>query len=195
MTYQRLLLVSLIQTDLLALAQTVCGKNGNYTSNSVYGANINTTLSSIYTNIGINGFYNASAGQGPDRVNAIALCRGDVQLNVCRQCVQEAGADLVESCPIQKEAFVWSEFCSLRYSNGTIYGAVATRPAVSVRNTQNVTSPWQFREAQRALLHDLRGRASAGSSTRKVAAGSATGPDSQMIFGLVQLPEFDIGGL
>ncbi|KAL1537394.1 non-specific serine/threonine protein kinase [Salvia divinorum] len=193
MSYRRLLvwfLVLLMQTDdLLAFLvdETSCGSNGNYSSNSAYGANLNATLSSLSTNIGNDGFYNASTGQGPDRVNAIALCRGDLQLNKCRECVQKAGADLVDDCPARKEGFLLNELCTLRYSNDTIYGTLAS---LDVYYTWyyggNVTSPEKFKEALRALLDDLRGRAAAGSSTRKVAAGNVNGPDYQTIFGLVQ---------
>ncbi|KAG6392298.1 hypothetical protein SASPL_146513 [Salvia splendens] len=160
-------------------------------------ANLNATLSSLSPDIDNDGFYNASAGQGPDRVNALALCRGDVQLNACRECVRKAGSDLVESCPVQKEGIRWDEFCTLRYSNATIYGTPATGPTVYLRNRLNVTSPEQFKADLRALLDDMRRRAAAGWSTRKVAAGNATGPDFQTIFGLVQSvhPRFDIGGL
>ncbi|KAL1537393.1 putative receptor-like protein kinase [Salvia divinorum] len=189
MTYQRLLVgfvVLLIQTELLALGQTVCGSNGNYTSNTAYGANLNTTLSSLSADIDSDGFYNASAGQGPDRVNAVSMCRGDTQLSSCRDCVKKAGADLVDECPVQKEGIRWDEFCMLRYSNETIYGAVATSPRYYFWNPQNVTSPAQFKEDLMTLLDDLRKRAAGGSFPRKVAAGNATGPDFQTIFGIVQ---------
>ncbi|XP_042027589.1 putative receptor-like protein kinase At4g00960 [Salvia splendens] len=191
MTYQRLLLglfVLLIPRDLCAqdFSRATCGSNGNYTSNSAYSANLDTALSSLSTNIDNDGFYNASTGQGPDRVNAVALCRGDVQLYTCRECVQNGVSRLGDSCPVQKQAVFWDEFCTLRYSNATVYGAVATSPGYYLWNVNNVTSPAQFKEDLRTLLDDLRRRAAGGSSTRKVAAGNVTGPDFQTIFGLVQ---------
>ncbi|KAG6394044.1 hypothetical protein SASPL_144621 [Salvia splendens] len=191
MTYQRLLalvFLLLIPTDIFALkwAGTSCGSNGNYSSNSAYSANINTTLSSLYTNIDINGFYNASAGQGPDTVNALALCRGDIQLDACRECIERARADLVDSCPVQKEAIYFEEFCTLRYSNATVYATLVNNPVQYYWNRGNATSVEQFKEDLRGLLDNLRIRAAAGSSTRKVAAGNVTGPDFKTIFGLVQ---------
>ncbi|KAL1537381.1 putative receptor-like protein kinase [Salvia divinorum] len=192
MSYQRLFvgfLVLLMRADLLALewGKSTCGSDGNYSRTSAYSSNLNTTLSSLSTDIDIDGFYNASAGQGADRVNAIALCRADVQLNKCRECVQKACADLVDECPVQKKGLRLDEFCTLRYSNDTIYGTLATLYGYnSWYYVANVTSPEQFKEDLRALLDNLRRRAAAGSSTMKVAAGNATGPDYQMIFGLVQ---------
>ncbi|KAL1537399.1 hypothetical protein AAHA92_29918 [Salvia divinorum] len=191
MSYQRLLSLAfllLIPTDLYALdfSKSTCGSNGNYTGNTAYGANLNNTLSSLSTDIGNDGFYNASTGQGPDRVSAVALCRGDVQLDTCRECVQKGVAGIRDSCPVQKQAVYWDDFCTLRYSNATVYGTLATSPVYYLMNTQNVTSPEQFRADLRTLLDNLRRRAAGGSSARKVAGGNATGPDFQMIFGLVQ---------
>ena len=52
-----------------------CYDTGNYTSNSTYRANLNTLLSSMYSNNEIDyGFYNFSAGESPNKVNAIVLC-------------------------------------------------------------------------------------------------------------------------
>ncbi|GAV80708.1 Stress-antifung domain-containing protein [Cephalotus follicularis] len=56
----------------------------NYTSNSTYKTNPDTLLSSISSNNDIDYvFYNlSSGGQGHnEEVNAIVLCRGDVNLN------------------------------------------------------------------------------------------------------------------
>ncbi|KAL1537387.1 putative receptor-like protein kinase [Salvia divinorum] len=174
--------------DLLAFLEdkASCRSNGNYNRNSAYGANLDTTLSSLSANIGNDGFYSASTGQGADRVNAIALCRGDLQLNACRECVQKAGVDLVDDCPVQKEGFLLNELCTLRYSNDAIYGTLASLGVYGTWYYEgNVMSPEQFQEDLRKLLEDLRGRAAAGSSTWKV-AWNVIGPDYQKIFGLVQ---------
>jgi hypothetical protein len=54
-------------------------EKGNYTSNSTYRANLNTLLASMSSNTEIDyGFLNFSAGETPNKVNAIALCRGDI---------------------------------------------------------------------------------------------------------------------
>ncbi|KAL0353219.1 UNVERIFIED_CONTAM: Cysteine-rich receptor-like protein kinase [Sesamum angustifolium] len=181
-------LLFLILPNLLPLVQslTSCLNNGNYTSNSTFKANLDAVLSSLSTNVDSNGFYNASLGQNPDRVNAIVLCRGDIQLDTCRGCLQNATAELITSCPNQKQAIDWQEGCLLRYSNETFVGTLATGPTWYLSNTQNATSPDQFKQDLRTLLDNLRGQAAYGGSLRKVAAGNTTGPDFQTIFGLVQ---------
>ncbi|KAL8468868.1 hypothetical protein ACS0TY_031904 [Phlomoides rotata] len=189
MNYRRPFLLAFtifIQTHLLAQAQIQCQNNGNYTRNSRYSANLNTTLSSLHTNVNNDGFYNVSVGQGVDRANGIVLCRGDTQLDACRECVQTGAAELLNSCPNQKQAVRWDETCMLRYSNDTIYGAMESRPAYYWWNPENATSPEQFQEDTRSLLDDLRDRAASGGSLRKVAAGNRTGPDFQTIFALLQ---------
>ncbi|GMP60853.1 hypothetical protein CsSME_00023550 [Camellia sinensis var. sinensis] len=49
-------------------------------STTTYEANLKTLFSSLSSAIDSYGFYNASLGQNSDRVNAIVLCRGDVEL-------------------------------------------------------------------------------------------------------------------
>ncbi|KAK4385260.1 Cysteine-rich receptor-like protein kinase [Sesamum angolense] len=181
-------LIFLILANLSAFvqSQSLCLNNGNYTSNSTYEANLDTVLSSLPTNVDSNGFYNASFGQNLDRANAIVLCRGDIQLDTCRGCVRDAAAELLASCPNQKQAVNWQERCTLRYSNETLVGTLATMPAYYWWNPENATSVDQFKEDLRTLLDDLREQAVYGGSLRKVAAGNITGPDFQRIFALVQ---------
>ncbi|GFP94682.1 cysteine-rich receptor-like protein kinase 10 [Phtheirospermum japonicum] len=180
------LLFLLLQTELLFLAQSICQNNGNYTINSTYSNNLDTVLSSIPENIDINGFYNASAGQGPDRANAIALCRGDLQPQICRRCIRNLTADLRTACPNQRQAVDWTDMCMLRYSNETMLGTLSTSPRMWWWNTQNATNPTVFMDDLRDHIDNLRGQAAGGGSLMKVAAGNVTANDFQFIFALVQ---------
>ncbi|THG09337.1 hypothetical protein TEA_008864 [Camellia sinensis var. sinensis] len=107
----QLLFLSLILTNLvgLTIAQpdllfNSCTETSNYTSNSTYQTNLNTLLSSLSFNTDKYGFYSSSVGENSDRVNAIVLCRGDVQLETCRSCINNATSKLIQVCPNQKEA-------------------------------------------------------------------------------------------
>ncbi|KAG6642520.1 hypothetical protein CIPAW_09G146200 [Carya illinoinensis] len=64
------------------------------------------------------GFYNFTAGENYDKVNTIALCKGDVTPDVCRGCINSTSQDLLQSCPNQKEAIMWcgSGECTVRHS-------------------------------------------------------------------------------
>ncbi|KAK4439298.1 Cysteine-rich receptor-like protein kinase [Sesamum alatum] len=163
-----------------------CMNNGNYTSNSTYSANLNSLLSSLASNINDTGFYSASVGRNLDTVNAVVLCRGDQTLDQCRNCVRNAAVGLVQLCPNQRQAIVWYELCTLRYSNEPLYGIQTNDPGVILRNSFNVSSAQPFGEDRTTLLDDLRRRAANGSSLQKAAAGFRNTSDSETIYGLLQ---------
>ncbi|XP_048141695.1 cysteine-rich receptor-like protein kinase 44 isoform X1 [Rhodamnia argentea] len=184
---------------LLALATSVhgadplydfCGTTGNFTANSTYDANLSDVLASVASassGAAGQGFYNLSAGQSPDAVNAIALCRGDVGDADCRSCLNDSAAEIARRCPVQKQAIIWYDYCMLRYSNRSIFGTMEGLPAFYMRNANNVTSNVdQFNQVLRTLTDGLRDRAANGNSTRKFAVGNATAPNFKTLFGLVQ---------
>ncbi|KAL3627560.1 hypothetical protein CASFOL_028923 [Castilleja foliolosa] len=177
----------ILQTNILFLAQSIyiCPDNANYSPSSTYAHNLITVLMSLPSNLDTNGFYNTSFGQNPDKSSAIALCRGDVQLSTCRSCIIELAASLVTSCPGQKEAVEWTDFCMLRYSNETILGTVETSPGLFLSNATNISD---FMSALRWLLDDLRREAAYGGSPRKWATGdiNITAKDYKNIFAQVQ---------
>uniref|UniRef100_A0A6N2NAY6 Protein kinase domain-containing protein n=1 Tax=Salix viminalis TaxID=40686 RepID=A0A6N2NAY6_SALVM len=77
-----------------------CNSNNasNYTTNSTYQRNLNSLLSSMASDTQIDyGFYNLSVGEFPDRVNAFALCRGDVAVDVCRSCVNDSTHKILQA--------------------------------------------------------------------------------------------------
>jgi hypothetical protein len=162
---------------------------GNYTADSTYEANLNRLLSSLYTNTEIDyGFYNSSNGQNSDEAYAIGLCRGDVNPDVCRGCLNNATSLLKQLCPNQKEAIGWYDYCMLRYSNRSILGVKETSPSFIMSNPNNISANYvdEFNGDLRSLLESLRSQAVAGGSLRKFAAGNATAPNFQTLYGLVQ---------
>ena len=140
MGHSRLLLffyVALIHIVINPTAAQYCYDTGNYTSN--YRANLNTLLASMINNTKINyGFYNFSFGEAPDKVYAIALCSGDTSPSECHSCINGAGSDLLKACPNQKEAIIWPNKCSLRYSNRSIFNAMEASPLLAFYDTGNV---------------------------------------------------------
>ncbi|CAM8878499.1 unnamed protein product [Rhodiola kirilowii] len=158
----------------------------NYTSNSIYQKNLNTLLSSLSSNNDINyGFYNFSEGEGIDRVNAIALCRGDIGQTACSKCVNMSTTELPKMCPTQKDAIVWNDDCMLRYSNKSIFHNWEG-PAYYIWNVNNVSNVNLFTQALAGLLSDLREKASMGDSRVKFAIGNTNYANFTRIYGLVQ---------
>ncbi|KAA8519958.1 hypothetical protein F0562_014132 [Nyssa sinensis] len=155
----------------------------------MYQTNLNTLLSSLSSNIDRNGFYSSSEGQGSDMVNGIALCRGDVELDICRSCVNDSTRRLSQLCPNNKQAIGWYDYCMLRYSNQSFLGTMDTRPALYLWNRNNISDVVQFNQNLRNLLDGLRGRAGSGGSLRKFATGNTsftTATAFGTIYGLVQ---------
>jgi hypothetical protein len=162
--------------------------SGNYTANSTYERNLNHLLSSLSSNTEIDyGFYNSSYGQNSDQVSAIGLCRGDVNPDDCRDCLNISTSLLKQHCPNQKEAIGLFDNFMLRYSNRFILGVEETSPKFYLWNTENVSANYdQFKDDLRKLLDSLRSEALAGGSLRKFAAGNATAPNFQTLYALVQ---------
>ncbi|XAR53750.1 Non-specific serine/threonine protein kinase [Bertholletia excelsa] len=161
-------------------------EGGNYTVNGTYQTKLNTLLSSLSSNTNEYGFYNATEGQNSDRVEAMVLCRGDVDLETCRSCIDNSTTKLTQLCPNYKEAIGWYDQCFFWYTNKSIVGDVVSEsPSHCYFNINNVSNVDQFNQQLNNLLETLRSRAAAGNQL-KVAAGNTTGPDFSHIYALTQ---------
>ncbi|KAM7255121.1 hypothetical protein ACFE04_020362 [Oxalis oulophora] len=161
---------------------------GNYTNNSSYQKNLNTLFSSMISNTNIDyGFYNASIGQGEDKVEAIALCRGDLDPSTCRSFINKSAVDILEDCPNRKVAIIWLDEIMLRYSNSPILHVLDNIWYFHLQSSANTSdgSLNQFNQKLQSLLHDLLSKAASGDSRRKYAAGNTTF-DFHTIYSLVQ---------
>ncbi|KAE8647666.1 putative receptor-like protein kinase At4g00960 [Cucumis sativus] len=173
------------QTDIITHS---CSNTGNYTTNSVYKQNLDNLLSSIASNTEIDyGFYNFSAGQDPDRVNAIALCLADLTVDECRRCIQNSTRRILEDCPNQKEAIGWYTVCMVRYSNRSIFRVGNDRVLGPVFVSGQTASDIDgYTRSLRTLLQRLRNEASSGDSRHKYAVGEVEATNLDNIFGFVQ---------
>nr|GME00621.1 putative receptor-like protein kinase At4g00960 [Ipomoea batatas] len=169
-----------------SIIQHVCGSGGNYTQNSTFQKNLNTILSSLSENVDEYGFYNASIGQDSDRVSAVVLCRGDVELNLCRGCVKDAARKIVQHCPDRKVGYGWYVKCLIYYSNENIIGSMSSDTLSLPCNNQNATQPAKFNQDLRSMLDRLLSQATQGGPFLKFAAGNTSAPDLNTIYALVQ---------
>ncbi|KAG6642517.1 hypothetical protein CIPAW_09G145900 [Carya illinoinensis] len=169
-------------------AQQYCYQTGNYTSNdSTYRANlVDLHVFQHEDRLRILQFHRRRKLR--DKVNTIALCRGDVTPDVCRGCINSTSQDLLKSCPNQKEAIMWSgsDECTVRYSNRSIFGVMEEQPMLAFYNVQNASNVEGFNNVLRPLLDRLRNSAALGNSTRKFALKSEAAPDFQTIYSLLQ---------
>ena len=175
----------------LPLAQPEpCSNTGTFSTNSTYANNLNLLLSSLPSNVTANGgFYNTSAGQDPNKVYALALCRGDIDTGKCYTCTNTSSLDITKQCPYQKEAIIWGAECILRYSNRNIFGTMKVLPSQCVPNPNNISSTDldQFNQTLYNLMGSLVKQASLGSSSIEYfAVGDKRFNSSIKVYGLVQ---------
>uniref|UniRef100_A0A7N2LYY7 Uncharacterized protein n=1 Tax=Quercus lobata TaxID=97700 RepID=A0A7N2LYY7_QUELO len=175
----------------LPLAQPEpCSNTGTFSTNSTYANYLNLLLSSLPSNVTANGgFYNTSSGQDPNKVYALALCRGDLDTGKCYTCTNTSSLDITKQCPDQKEAIIWGGECILRYSNRNIFGTMEVLPSQCVPNPNKISSTDldQFNQTLYNLMGSLRTQASLDSSSIKYfAVGDKSFSSSRNVYGLVQ---------
>ncbi|CAN6552853.1 unnamed protein product [Malus baccata var. baccata] len=122
-----------------------CSDTGMYTPGDMYQENLNSLLSSFSTNTEISsGFYNFSKGRDPNKVNAIALCRGDLSQDTCHTCLNRSTDILLQNCSRQREAIIWTEPCMVRYSNNLIFRIEKEDPVKCVPSPNPAKNSQQF---------------------------------------------------
>ncbi|GKV19268.1 hypothetical protein SLEP1_g29553 [Rubroshorea leprosula] len=164
-----------------------CYNNGNFTVNGTYGRNRDLALSSLASNTSENGgFYNTSVGEDPNKVYALARCRGDHSAKDCSSCINSTIQDLITNCPNQKEAIFMGD-CTIHYANRYIFGILEQSPHYEFYNTGDLTvNLTQFDQIWESLLDGLVRNASAGTSRLKFATGEAKLTPFQTIYALTQ---------
>ncbi|XP_004297920.1 PREDICTED: cysteine-rich receptor-like protein kinase 29-like [Fragaria vesca subsp. vesca] len=172
-----------------------CAGTSNYTNGSIYQQNLISLLSS-FSNISQNqanyGFHNSSLGQGSNKVNAIALCRGDRGLEECSTCLRESTQSLLRNCSYKREAIFWAEPCMVRYSQDLIFGIEDEEPHIYLPSPNNALNPEAYGLVLNPLLEILIEKAASGDSNQKYAAGHKTVPGYETIYAHAQCtPDLD----
>ncbi|MED6180578.1 hypothetical protein PIB30_011339 [Stylosanthes scabra] len=116
-----------------------CTTNATFTANSTFHVNLNTLLSYLTSNVTNRNnlrFFNATAAShdGSDAaVYGLFMCRGDVPLPLCRECVGFAAQNIASSCPSAKEAVIWYNECLLRYSDRFFFSTMDEWPRYQIK--------------------------------------------------------------
>ncbi|XP_021746889.1 putative receptor-like protein kinase At4g00960 [Chenopodium quinoa] len=102
---------------------TNCTGSSNYIINSPYQTNLNNLLNNLTSQAAQSEsrFYYSTFGQAPNRVYGLYLCRGNTDSQYCSRCVNESHLNILKECPTQNWAVLWSENCTIRFSNVSIY--------------------------------------------------------------------------
>ncbi|XP_071905787.1 cysteine-rich receptor-like protein kinase 25 [Coffea arabica] len=173
-----------------------CGNityNPNSPSGSIYRANLNfllDTLSSHASWTDNNGFYNFSTGDDPsNKVYGLFLCRGDVNTDVCKECVADARTRLLHECPNKTAAIVWYDECLVRFSDQTIFSKADLGENLTRRNPFDVPGPdWdKFKMVLINLLHNAADKAANHTTGKKFAVEEGNySTDQKRLYTLTQ---------
>lgn len=165
-----------------------CFDVSNDSGIAIFEENLKKLLSSFSSNSTRNayGFYNSSLGEGSNRVNAMALCRGDLTPEICQSCIYNSSERLLGRCPNRREAILWDELCMVRYSNRTIFSVRQDDPRKYVPSPNEAWEPNLFMITLKPLLDNLISKAASGDSLRKYASGQSTVPGYETIYATAQ---------
>ncbi|KAI9124119.1 hypothetical protein K1719_005419 [Acacia pycnantha] len=124
------------EDDIPAYFDRNCTINNNFTSNSPYQFNLNALLISLYSKATATDtpkFYNVTVGTPNMNYTVYGeyMCRGDVPLEVCQNCVQDATNRIASECPYNREAIIWYDQCSVSYSDRYFFSTLHQLPTVN----------------------------------------------------------------
>ncbi|XP_015694667.2 cysteine-rich receptor-like protein kinase 6 [Oryza brachyantha] len=164
-----------------ALCGDDTGRGGNFPARrSTYLANINLVAATLPRNASASPelfatIEGAGAGAAPDRVSALALCRGDANASTCLACLTQAFLDLPNACAYNKVATIFYDSCLLTYSNASIIAGDfrAKVPAYGNKDSGSVTTETARFNRVMATLVNATADYAAYNSTRRYASGEA----------------------
>ncbi|KAJ1381611.1 Serine-threonine/tyrosine-protein kinase, catalytic domain [Sesbania bispinosa] len=167
-----------------------CSTNSTTTANSAFQLHLKTLLSSLSSNAtATTEFYNTTVtGRSPsDTVYGLFMCRGDVAPALCRQCVVNATQRLVSECSLSKQAVIWYDECTVRYSNRSFFSTVDTRPRLGLLNTANISNQESFMRLLFQTINKTADEAANSSiGSKKYATNQATISGFQSLYCLAQ---------
>ncbi|XP_028767766.1 cysteine-rich receptor-like protein kinase 10 [Neltuma alba] len=162
-----------------------CSPNITFAANSAFQSDRTTLFSSLaFANAD---FYNSTVVGGGGTVHGLFMCRGDVNLSMCHQCVVNATQRLSSECGVSKEAIIWYDECLLRYSNRFFFSTVDTRPRLSFFDAGSFSNQASFMRT----LYDITNKTADEAAKppvgkKKYATGTANFSGFQTMYCLAQ---------
>ncbi|CAA2972103.1 cysteine-rich receptor kinase 10, partial [Olea europaea subsp. europaea] len=151
-----------------------CENSAIYSPDSTYEANLNQLFLNLSSTNATqnNGFYSAAVGRGSsDTVYGLFLCRGDVNADICKECVNYATTEILQRCYNRpKGATIWYDECMLRYSNQSIVSRVQQSAGMTFYNVNNITNePDRFKQMLADTMNEIATEASNNVTGKKFA--------------------------
>nr|KYP35495.1 Cysteine-rich receptor-like protein kinase 25 [Cajanus cajan] len=129
-----------------------CDYNTPKSLSTAYQTNLKSVLSWLSTDAATSKGWNYKSfgNNTPGDPAAYGLydCRGDVAGYFCQFCVYTASREVLQRCPNRVSAFIWYDFCILRYSNENFIGNVTVYPTWHAFGTKNVSSTQEIQKGE-----------------------------------------------
>ncbi|XP_048491579.1 cysteine-rich repeat secretory protein 9-like [Beta vulgaris subsp. vulgaris] len=161
-----------------------CTPFDNFTPNSTYQTNVLSLLSELNLESSNSKFFNLSTGAGSNRVNGLYHCRPDLSLETCNACIIAATQMFFDKCAIKKEAIMWYEECTIRYSNRSIFSVKEIEPSAWASSIFNVSQPDTFLSLLNSTMEGLIAKATLPSNTERFATSKDNFTLFEGLFGL-----------
>jgi len=173
--------------DMVYFERQTCSANKT-SSTSTYQKNLITLFSSFNSNASAKLFYNTTILSRNNTVYGLFMCRGDIPLRLCKECVANATEKLLTDpeCNHSIEAVMSYAECKLRYSNVPFFSIVATSPGFSLVSPDDVSlnSTISFRNFLRDTMN--RTAEAAAASEARFSTKEANLSHSQTLYALAQ---------
>ena len=122
--------------------RSICTENSSYSPNSIFQINLNSLLDSLFSSAPVTGFANNTAGDNPDRVYGLALCRADVSPTTCHSCLAGDPQGVAKACPLKREATIFYDLCLLRYSDKDFFGKSSSKIFFTTNGQKLLSIVW-----------------------------------------------------
>ncbi|KAJ0575182.1 putative Gnk2-like domain-containing protein [Helianthus annuus] len=140
-----IIMLGFCHVDGITHLDSECSQARNSTGNTVYRSNLRSLLTSLATNAPLqDGFFNASVGNGSDRVYGLVWCRADASPDTCSKCLNDFISIPLTDCPDSKELVIWSSTCNLRFSNESFFGELWNKSSSSTYGNSGLDDPAVF---------------------------------------------------
>ncbi|KAH7533017.1 hypothetical protein FEM48_Zijuj04G0085000 [Ziziphus jujuba var. spinosa] len=147
-----------------------------FPSGSVYGHNLNLTLTWLAGNASLNGgFYNITMGQNLDTVYGLVQCTAYISAKDFQNFVDRPARIIWGLCSNKKEAPIGNGNCLIHYSNKHFFSTFNSGRRYSEANQNTVTDPVIWNRQLANLLKNL--SSDAATAPARFAGGTATYKD------------------
>ncbi|CAN6168277.1 unnamed protein product [Urochloa humidicola] len=179
------------------------GTTGNFTSGGAFAANLDRLIAALPGNASSSPFLftSSSVGSGGapgDTVYGLALCRGDLtDPTACSSCLADAFARLRRLCGANRDATLYSDICTARYSGSdflsltgdnspVINGMDVNTSTYPGWDSQNATSKSFFLSLVGTLFDEMSMYGAYNSSRRLASAVMFINAQLPTVYGLAQ---------